>query len=177
MTETVKYDLEAITKKHYSFPYLCYSIIKNRGFRYVFYLRMAGKKGILKPLFIFLHSKLPHKMNNEISYKTKIGKGLTLGHPSSIVVNPEAELGEDISISHGVTIGMVKSGKRQGVPTLKNHIYIGANASIVGGITIGNDVLIAANSFVDFDVPDNSLVIGNPGIIKHKENACTKDYH
>lgn len=145
MTETVKYDLEAITKKHYSFPYLCYSIIKNRGFRYVFYLRMAGKKGIFKPLFIFLHSKLSHKMNNEISYKTKIGKGLTLGHPSSIVVNPEAELGEDISISHGVTIG--------------------------------NDVLIAANSFVDFDVPDNSLVIGNPGIIKHKENACTKDYH
>ena len=72
---------------------------------------------------------------------------------------------------------MVKSGKRQGVPTLKNHIYIGANASIVGGITIGNDVLIAANSFVDFDVPDNSLVIGNPCIIKHKENACTKDYH
>lgn len=88
MTETVKYDLEAITKKHYSFPYLCYSIIKNRGFRYVFYLRMAGKKGFLKPLFIFLHSKLSHKMNNEISYKTKIGKGLTLGHPSSIVVNP-----------------------------------------------------------------------------------------
>ena len=78
MTETVKYDLEAITKKHYSFPYLCYSIIKNRGFRYVFYLRMAGKKGILKPLFVFLHSKLSHKMNNEISYKTKIGKGLTL---------------------------------------------------------------------------------------------------
>ena len=44
MTETVKYDLEAITKKHYSFPYLCYLIIKNRGFRYVFYLRMAGKR-------------------------------------------------------------------------------------------------------------------------------------
>lgn len=124
MTETVKYDLEAITKKHYSFPYLCYSIIKNRGFRYVFYLRMAGKKGILKPLFVFLHSKLSHKMNNEISYKTKIGKGLTLGHPSSIVVNPEAELGEDISISHGVTIGMVKSGKRQGCSyAQKSHIH------------------------------------------------------
>lgn len=177
MNETIKYDLEAITKKKYSFPYLCYCIIKNRGFRYVFYLRMAGKKGIFKPLFMLLHSKLSHKMNNEISYKTKIGKGFTLGHPSSIVINPDAKLGEDISVSHGVTIGMVKSGKRQGVPKLNNHIYIGANASIVGGVTIGNDVLIAANSFVDFDVPDNSLVLGNPGIIKHKENACTKDYH
>ena len=92
MNETVKYDLEAITKKKYSFPYLCYCIIKNRGFRYVFYLRMAGKKGIFKPLFMLLHSKLSHKMNNEISYKTKIGKGFTLGHPSSIVINPDAEL-------------------------------------------------------------------------------------
>lgn len=44
MTETVKYDLEAITKKHYSFPYLCYSIIKNRGFRYVFILEWRAKR-------------------------------------------------------------------------------------------------------------------------------------
>ena len=49
------------------------------------------------------------------------------------------------------------------------------NASVCGSIRIGNDVLIAANSFVDFDVPDNSLVIGNPGEIHHKELA-TKDY-
>ena len=47
--------------------------------------------------------------------------------------------------------------------------------SCCGGVRIGNDVLIAANSFVDFDVPDHSLVLGNPGVVKHKENA-TGDY-
>lgn len=45
-----------------------------------------------------------------------------------------------------------------------------------GGVNIGNDVLISPNTFVDFDVPDHSLVLGNPGIIKHKDWA-TKDYH
>lgn len=53
MTETVKYDLEAITKKHYSFPYLCYLIIKNRGFRYVFYLMNGRQKGIFKTTIHF----------------------------------------------------------------------------------------------------------------------------
>lgn len=46
---------------------------------------------------------------------------------------------------------------------------------LCGGIHIGSNVLIAANSFVDFDVPDNSIVVGNPGTIHHKEEA-TKDY-
>ena len=47
----------------------------------------------------------------------------------------------------------------------------GANAVIVGKINIGNNVLIAPNSYVNFDVPDNSIVIGNPGKIIHKDNA------
>lgn len=54
-------------------------------------------------------------------------------------------------------------------------MVVGTNAFVCVGITIGDDVLIAANSFVDFDVPKHSLVFGNPGIIKSKENA-TCDY-
>lgn len=54
-------------------------------------------------------------------------------------------------------------------------MWIGINAVIVGNIKIGNDVLIAPNSYVNFDVPDHSIVFGNPGMIKQVENA-TKDY-
>lgn len=175
MKEIIKYDLKQLTKHEYSRFYFLYSLITKRGFRLV-YLFRKSKKGVLKFWYRWRFSCLSKKMTIEISYSTQIGKGLTLGHPSSIVVNPEAIIGEDVSISHGVTIGKVQSGKRKGCPIIGNHVYIGANVAIVGGITIGNNVLIAANSFVDFDVPDNSLVFGNPGIIKYKDNP-TKDYH
>lgn len=52
-----------------------------------------------------------------------------------------------------------------------NQFFLGINSTVVGNIHIGNDVLIAPNSFVNFDVPDHSIVIGNPGVIHHKENA------
>ena len=54
-------------------------------------------------------------------------------------------------------------------------VFVGINSTIVGAIHIGNDVLIAPNSYVNIDVPDHSIVIGNPATIHHRENA-TKDY-
>lgn len=108
------------------------------------------------------------------NFKT-IGRNLVLAHPSGITVNPQAIIGDDCVIFKNVTIGSIRSGKREGVPQIGNHCVIGAGAFVCGGIHVGDNVLIAANSFVDFDVPDNSIVIGNPGAIHHKENA-TKDY-
>lgn len=58
-----------------------------------------------------------------------------------------------------------------GSPTIGNRVFVGINATIVGNIKIGDDVLIAPNTFVNFDVPSHSVVIGNPGVIHHKENA------
>ena len=76
---------------------------------------------------------------------------------------------------NGITIGVELRGKRKGAPTIGNRVWIGPNATIVGKIKVGNDVLIGANSYVNFDVPDHSIVIGNPGKIISKENA-TEDY-
>ena len=72
-------------------------------------------------------------------------------------------------------IGYEPRGIRKGTPTIKNNVWIGSNAAIVGNIEIGNNVLIAPNAFVNFNVPDNSIVIGNPAKIIKKENAV-KDY-
>lgn len=52
-----------------------------------------------------------------------------------------------------------------------NSVFVGINATIVGKVRIGSDVLIAPNSYVNFDVPDHSIVIGNPGIIYHSDSA------
>lgn len=62
-------------------------------------------------------------------------------------------------------------GGRQGTPVIGNEVWIGINAAIVGNVTIGDDVLIAPNSYVNCDVSSHSIVFGNPCIIKHRENA------
>jgi len=108
----------------------------------------------------------------EIEFNGNIGKNLVLGHGYGITVNSSAKIGDDCTLFKGCTIGSVRSGKRKGVPKLGNRVVVGCNAFVCGGITIGDDVLIAANAFVDFDVPSNSLVIGNPASIHHKENPC-----
>lgn len=107
----------------------------------------------------------------EISDQTRIGPGFYVGHPVGITINPRAVIGKNVNIHKGVTIGQENRGPRKGVPKIGDDVWIGINAMIVGNVTIGDDVLIAPLSFVNFDVPDHSVVVGNPARIIHKENA------
>ena len=94
-----------------------------------------------------------------------VGGGLCLVHPWNITMHNEAVIGENATLFKGVTIGIISHGKRKGVPKIGNNVIVYANATICGGITVGDNVIIAANAFVNFAVPDNSTVIGNPGVI------------
>ena len=107
----------------------------------------------------------------EIPYSTRIGKGLYVGHPFCITINPNATIGDNCNIHKGVTIGQENRGKRKGSPTIGNCVWIGINSTIVGNIKIGDDVLIAPNTYVNIDIPSHSVVFGNPCIVKHKDNA------
>lgn len=111
------------------------------------------------------------KYGLEISPSTSIGKGLYLGHAFNITINPKAVIGDWCNLHKGVLIGQENRGKRKGAPCIGNKVWIGTNAVIVGNITIGNDVLIAPNCYVNCDVPSHSIVFGNPCIIKHRDNA------
>jgi serine O-acetyltransferase len=115
------------------------------------------------------------KYGFQIYPETQIGDGFYLGHWGSLVINPKAKIGENCNIAQGVTIAQANRGKNEGVPEIGDEVWIGPNAVIVGKIKIGNNVLIAPNAYVNFDVPENSIVTGNPGIITAHENA-TKDY-
>ena len=110
----------------------------------------------------------------QIGYKTKIGKGFLIVHYGDIAVNNDAVIGDNCTISHGATIGISHRGKNRGCPTLGNKVWVGANAVIVGNVTIGDDVLIAPLSFVNFDVPSHSIVVGNPGKIILREDATAE---
>ncbi|MEA4914531.1 MAG: serine acetyltransferase [Christensenella sp.] len=111
----------------------------------------------------------------EICSFENIGENLVMVHPYCITVNPKTIIGDNCVLFKGCTIGSIRSGKRMGVPIIENNVAICTNASIFGGIRIGHDSLIAANSFVNLDVPLHSVVLGNPATIHHKENASS-DY-
>lgn len=111
------------------------------------------------------------KYGLEIPPQAKIGKGLYLGHAFNITINPCAVIGDNCNIHKGVVIGQINRGSKKGAPTIGNKVWIGINAAIVGKITVGDDVLIAPNSYVNVDVPSHSVVFGNPCIIKHRDNA------
>ena len=141
--------------------------------RFHFYLRKAqtAKNKYVKRFFHIMLKLCREKHGLEISDEVSIGRGLYLGHPYNITINNHVTIGCNCSIHKGVTIGKENRGIRKGTPTICDNVWIGVNSTIVGNITVGKDVLIAPNSFVNFDVPDHSVVIGNPGIIRKKENA------
>ena len=125
----------------------------------------------LKTFYRVLFRYFKNKHHIELSVETIIGEGLYIGHPCCITINSRAILGKNINIHKGVTIGQENRGKRKGTPVIGNNVWIGINATIVGQIHIGNDVLIAPNSYVNCDVPDHSIVFGNPCNIIHKDFA------
>ena len=129
----------------------------------------------LKLFYMLRLRKMSNKTQIQIPARTSIGEGFYIGHFGRVIIHPDAKLGKNINVSTGVTIGIENRGKRKGVPEISDNCWIGANSVIVGNIKIGSDVLIAPLTYVNFDVPDHSIVIGNPGRIVPRENA-TSDY-
>lgn len=145
--------------------------LKDYRMLYMFCWRNIVNGSRLTILFKVILKHLRKHYHIEIPYTVKIGRGFMMDHAYNITINSKAVIGRNVTMYKGSTIGLDRSG----VPVIGDNVYIGLNATIVGGIHIGNNVLIAPNSFVNFDVPDNSVVLGNPGTIHHKENA-TKGY-
>ncbi|MBI3356159.1 MAG: serine O-acetyltransferase [Nitrospirae bacterium] len=101
----------------------------------------------------------------EIHPSAKIGTGFFIDHGMGVVIGETAEIGDYVTLFQGVTLG--GTGKERGKrhPTLGNHVVVGAGAKILGGIRIGDNVKIGANSVVLKNVPANSTVIGVPARI------------
>lgn len=125
----------------------------------------------LKFLYRLFYRVIASSRGLEISSSTKIGGGLYLGHVYNITINVNAIIGRNCNLHKGIVIGQQNRGKLKGTPTIGNNVWIGINAAIVGKITIGDDVLIAPNAFVNCDIPSHSVVFGNPCIIKHRDYA------
>src|SRR5919204_970174 len=101
--------------------------------------------------------------NIEIHPAARVGQGLFIDHGTGVVVGETAEIGDNVTLYQGVTLGGTgfATGKRH--PTVEDNVTIGSGAKLLGPITVGHGAKIGANSVVVHDVPPNSTVVGNPG--------------
>jgi serine O-acetyltransferase len=99
----------------------------------------------------------------EIHPSAQIGQGLLIDHGSGVVIGETAEIGDDVTMYQGVTLGGTGFAQGKRHPTVGSGVVIGSGAKLLGPITVGDGAKIGANSVVIHDVPARSTVVGNPG--------------
>ncbi len=108
--------------------------------------------------------------NIDIHPGAKIGRRFFIDHGAGVVIGETAEVGDDVTLYHGVTLGGTSWRKGKRHPTLGNGVLAGAGAKILGPVTVGTGARIGANSVVIEDVPEGATVVGIPGrIVRGKE--------
>ena len=137
---------------------------KLRVYKYILSKRISNK---FRVLFTYKLKRVTYKYGIQIPIETNVGKGILIRHFGGIFVNPDCYIGDNLTISQGVTIGINNGG----VPTIGNNVYRAPGAKVIGKINIGNNVVIGVNAVVTKDIPDNAVVAGNPmKILYYKDN-------
>ena len=151
---------------------------KTVEWRYLILMRktQANLDNIFGKLYQIRLDAMTRRTGIWIPPQIQCGNGIIIAHWGRIIVNPRTKIGNDFSISSGVVIGRDMRGRRKGVPVFGDRVVIKTNAAVIGNVTIGSDVLIAPNAYVNFDVPDHSIVVGNPGAIHPRQDATGGGY-
>ena len=160
------------------------AIILYPGFHAIFFHRIAHFFYTKRLYFIarLISQIARHLTGIEIHPGAKIGKRLLIDHGMGVVIGETAEIGDDVLLYHGVTLGGTGKDKGKRHPTLGNNVVIGAGAKVLGPIYIGSNSKVGANSVVLRDVPEGATAVGIPAknIIKIKEEKSEiieiKDY-
>ena len=137
------------------------------SFKAILHYRIAHKLYLKKHYFLarWISQRAARKTGIEIHPGATIGKGLFIDHGSGVIIGETAELGDNVTLYQGVTLG--GTGKEQGKrhPTLKDNVMVSAGAKVLGSFTIGENSKIGAGSVVLNEVPPNCTVVGVPGRI------------
>jgi len=110
----------------------------------------------------------------EIHPAARLGDGLFIDHGMGVVIGETAEIGENVTLLQGVTLGGTSLRREKRHPTLGDNVVVGAGAKILGAFTIGAGSRIGAGSVVVREVPENSVVVGVPGRVTYRNGQRLK---
>ncbi len=109
----------------------------------------------------------------EIHPGAELGPGLFIDHASGVVIGETAEVGRDVTLYHGVTLGGRSLAKGKRHPTLEDRVVVGSGAKILGPVTIGHDTQVGANAVVLESMPAHSVVVGVPAkVVRRDPRLC-----
>ena len=173
----IKKDLEKTGYKK-----LIRSLLFVPGFKFIFWLRITRYCYLKGKLFVppFFLSRLimkhySYKYCFDVSYRTPIGYGLSISHIGYIAITAE-KIGTDCSLRPGVVIGKNLINDK-GKPVIGNNVHLGVGAKVIGSISIGNNVIVGANSVVTKNLESNSVAVGIPAkVIKQLDRAIEIDF-
>lgn len=169
LSQTLRADLYRVDAKE-GMRSLFVTFFKVPTFRYVVLLRVCKhlrRNKLLRysiyPFLLLWFSRLGVKFGIRIPIACDVGEGLLIEHWGGIWVNPVVKIGRNCNIAQGVTLGWVGGGPNKGAPTLGESVFLGPGSVVLGKVKVGDYALVSANTVVLQDVPDNGVVIGNPG--------------
>lgn len=153
----------------------------SESFKVCFWFRLgsyiATKNNFIFKTLLYLikikYLNIKRRTGVQLPLLTKIDDGLMFCHFSCIVIAQSVNIGKNVSIHQGVTIGRIFNGKYSGVPTIGDNVVIFSGAKVLGNIQIGDNAVIGANAVVTRDVPANTVVAGVPAkIISTDSSKC-----
>jgi serine O-acetyltransferase len=147
------------------------------GFHAILLHRVAHKLHRMRLTFLArVVSQLGRTLTGiEIHPGARIGRRFFIDHGMGVVIGETAEIGDDVLLYQGVTLGGTGKEKGKRHPTLGNHVVVGTGAKVLGNIRIGDHVKIGAGSVVVHPVPDHSTVVGIPGRVVRVRGEAPED--
>jgi len=142
---------------------LMYLLVFDKTFRNLYYWRIGKAKYLM-------YYWLPPHPSFVIGTNQQIGGGFLGVHPIGSFVNAE-RIGRNFEVKHGVTIGYNGHGR----PIIGDNVQVNAHAIVVGGVVLGNNVVVGAGAAVTKSVPDNCVVVGNPAYIIRRDGIAVKE--
>lgn len=138
--------------------------------RWRYGVRPPALRKLFSLAYKILHKFIQIITGIDLPCEAEVGTGFIIDHFGGVVVSGYAKFGDHCRIRNGVVVGL-KNVEEPGAPIIGNNVDIGAGAKVLGKIRIGNNVLIGANAVVISDVPDNSIAVGVPAVIKARNQV------
>lgn len=169
MFKKLKYDIESVMKNDPAARSKIEVLLLYQSIHVLIFYRIANRLYRFKLFFLArLISQLGRFFTGiEIHPGAKIGKGLFIDHGMGVVIGETAEIGDNVTIYHGVTLGGTGKEKGKRHPTVGNNVIIGCGAKVLGPINIGDGAKIGANAVVLKDVPQGKTAVGIPAVFKN----------